>query len=84
MQGSWRFLRFDKNSTDLYDWSFAWGAGLIPPKFPVARRLCGSGIVGSSCAIENYEQSLIHDSTVCLDSSFSHEDNKSNNTEQAS
>jgi len=58
--------------------------GLIQPKLPVARRLCVSGIIGSSCAMENYEQSLIYDSTVCLDSSFcNHEDNKSSSTEQS-
>jgi len=60
-----------------------WG-GVIQRKLPVTRRLCGSGNIGSSCAMENYEQSLIYESTACLDSLFcNHEDNKSNNTEQA-
>jgi len=59
--------------------------GLSPPKPPVARRLCGSGIIiGSFCAIESCEQSLAYDFTICLDISFcNHEDKKLNSTEQA-
>jgi len=51
----------------------------------MATRLCGSEIIiGSFCAIERYEQSLVDNFTVCLDSSFyNHEDKKSNSTEQA-
>jgi len=52
---------------------------------PVATILCGSRIIiGSFYAIESYEQSLVCDFMVYLDSSFcNHEDKKSNSTEQA-
>jgi len=76
--------KFEKNSTDSYCWSFDWRK-LSPPKLPAATRLCGSGIlIGSSCATGSYGQSLVYDFVVCLDKPFcNHEDNKSNNTEQA-
>jgi len=38
--------------------------------------------IGSFSAIESYEQSLVYDFTICLDSSFyNDEDKKSNSTE---
>ena len=56
-----------------------------PPPLKISAYATGSGtIIGSFCAIESYEQSLLYDFTVCFDSSFwNHDDNKSNNTEQA-